>query len=191
MPPCSKHPTNPVDWYCVILTHGVQKEMTIELSEGFKCELDDCDAHLVLGKKLKLIRKPPSRTLYVGFFSNRKIRTIHREILNPPPGKQVDHINGNGLDNRRSNLRLATKSQNMANVRLTKSNKSGVKGVHWRNREKRWVAQLTFQGKTTQLGYFRNIQDAQKKYDDEALKFFGEFAKTNRDLIQEKEKVRV
>jgi AP2 domain-containing protein len=94
----------------------------------------------------------------------------------------IDHENGNGLDNRRANLRPATRSQNKANTsrysgRIPGS--SGFKGVYWRERDKRWHAQIRVNGRGITLGYFHDEIQAARAYDAAAREHFGEFARTN------------
>jgi len=92
-----------------------------------------------------------------------------------PLEKQVDHINGNSLDNRIKNLRLATVRQNSFNQSLSKRNTSGVTGVRWVKRDKKWVAYIRFNGKQTHLGYFANKEDAIQTRIEAEKKYFGEF----------------
>jgi hypothetical protein len=99
---------------------------------------------------------------------NYKTMRMHRMILNPPNGLVVDHINRNKLDNRRSNLRIATTSQNMLNANRRSNNKSGFNGVTYSTRDKRWVAQVKLNYKNILLGYFKDKEDAinaRKKWD--------------------------
>lgn len=110
---------------------------------------------------------------------DRRMIRMHREIMNAPKELQVDHINGDKLDNRRSNLRLATNSQNQMNCRKRYGNDSKYKGVCWHWQNSKWRANIKIDGKQTHLGLFLNEIDAAKAYDDAARKYFGEFAKTN------------
>lgn len=110
---------------------------------------------------------------------------MHREINKTPTGMFTDHINGNKLDNRKCNLRTCNKSQNRTNSGLDPINKSGYKGVFWDKANKRWVARIWYSGKTVWSCYKRNILDAVKEYDLHAVKYFGEFAKTNKDIFGE------
>ena len=72
---------------------------------------------------------------------------MHRYILNLKKGDMIDHINGNGLDNRRSNLRICTHTQNQANRRLSKNNTSGYKGVWWSGINNKWISVIAYQNK--------------------------------------------
>jgi hypothetical protein len=91
----------------------------------------------------------------------------------------VDHANGNGLDNRRSNLRLATGTQNNANRRLASNSTSGFKGVNLYKRTGRWRAHIAIHRQQKHLGYFRTAEEAARAYDIAALALFGEFALIN------------
>ena len=97
---------------------------------------------------------------------NKKNYTIrlHREIMNCPKKLQVDHINGNTLDNRKCNLRVCTNAQNVWNTGIMKTNKSGYKGVYWSKEKKKWHSQITSYGKRIHIGYFNNKIDAHKAY---------------------------
>ena len=103
--------------------------------------------------------------------------SMHREILNAPPAMQVDHINGNGLDNQRNNLRLCTHQQNCFNKNAQKNNKLGIKGVRRRADLKKFQAQIQINGKAIHLGYFNVLGDADSAYRKAEERYFGEFAK--------------
>lgn len=107
---------------------------------------------------------------------NGKGRTIpmHREILNTPNGLEVDHINGNRLDNRKENLRNCTKHENMRNREASKSNSSGFKGVIFQ--KGRYVARIGFGGKLYHLGRFSTAEEASEAYKNACEKFHGDFA---------------
>lgn len=94
------------------------------------------------------------------------------------PEKQIDHINGDPSDNRWSNLRLATQSQNKANGRKYKSNKSGFKGISWNCSFKKWNAAIQVDGKQKHLGRYKNIADALNAYKEASERYFGEFSRT-------------
>ena len=108
----------------------------------------------------------------------RKI-SMHRIITNAPKNKQVDHINHNGLDNRRCNLRICTNSQNSQSRRLSLNKTSKYKGVMWDKRCKKWYVQITCFYKQAYLGRYDNEIEAAKTYDKKAKELFGEFALTN------------
>jgi len=99
-------------------------------------------------------------------------------MLTPPPGQCIDHINGNGLDNRRANLRFATPAQNVWNSRRKKS-ASGYKGVYSAKGEKKFGAAIRCNKKRIHLGCFDSAIDAAKAYDTAAKKYHGQFAQTN------------
>ena len=102
---------------------------------------------------------------------------LHRAILNPPKEKIIDHIDHNGLNNKRSNLRICTMAQNAANRRKVKGS-SNFKGVSWHKRHQMWQAKIQ-RGKWSHLGYFNDELEAAKAYDKAAKDLWGEFAKLN------------
>ncbi len=104
---------------------------------------------------------------------------MHRLILSACKGEDVDHINHNTFDNRKVNIRICTRAQNMANANPWKNKSSKYKGVFWSKHDKKWVTQITYNYKTIHLGYYKNEVDAAKAYDTKALELFGEFAKPN------------
>lgn len=105
---------------------------------------------------------------------------FHRIImgLTHGDGLWVDHINGNGLDNRRCNLRLVTPAQNMYNIRGF-GKTSRYKGVSYVPKSNRWVAQIGHNNTHKYLGLYVNEVDAAKSYDKAAMKLFGEYARPN------------
>lgn len=105
---------------------------------------------------------------------------MHRVILNTPTHIGVDHINGNPLDNRKVNLRLATRQQNQFNRRHQKNNKLGVKGVCWCRRAKKYRSTIKLNRKVIHLGYFPSLEEADKAYRDAEVKYFGSFARNER-----------
>ena len=104
---------------------------------------------------------------------------IHSEIMNFPTGYEVDHINHNGLDNRRENLRLCTHSQNAKNSKLPINNTSGYKGACYRKDIKKWHSYITVDGNRLFLGFYNELIDAAKAYDRAAKLHYGEFANLN------------
>lgn len=91
----------------------------------------------------------------------------------------VDHINGNGLDNRRVNLRAATAQQNGQNRGKFAKATSKYKGVCWHKRDKKWTAKIKVGNKRLNLGYFSKEVEAAKKYNETAKLHYGEFARLN------------
>jgi hypothetical protein len=111
---------------------------------------------------------------------NSRTMRLHREIMNVPPGILVDHRNGNTLDNRRTNLRLATCSQNSCNRQKTKSKTSSrFIGVSFDKHKVVWTAYISFHRKRIWLGCFKTEIEAAKAHDEAAKKHHGEFARLN------------
>ena len=107
---------------------------------------------------------------------------MHRLILNiqnKPKNVYADHKNGNGLDNRRENLRIATNQLNQANEKLSKNSTSGYKGVTWHKKNKNWNAQIMVNRKHIHIGCYQTKEEAAKAHDSVAKKHFGEFARLN------------
>lgn len=94
--------------------------------------------------------------------------------------KEIDHINGDGLDNRIDNLRLADRSQNIGNAHYT-GGVSGIRGVYASGRDSPWLAQIQVDGRCKHLGYFDTIEEAYEAYKAAAELYFGEFAFHNRN----------
>lgn len=105
---------------------------------------------------------------------------MHRLIVNAPKGMEVDHINGNGLDNRRCNLRIASPSENQQNRQTKKlGTHSRFKGVTWHRNAQKWQAGIKKEGRSIHLGLFEAEVDAAIAYNHAAIQMFGEFAHIN------------
>lgn len=104
---------------------------------------------------------------------------MHREILEIPKNMDTDHINGNGLDNRKENLRACTNSQNQANRGMPINNTSGYKGVCWYKANRKWQAQIKINKKQIYLGRYSTKEQAALIYNEAALKYHGKFARLN------------
>jgi hypothetical protein len=103
---------------------------------------------------------------------------MHRQILGlTDPAVQADHVDLDGLNNRRYNLRPCSKAENMRNRGAQRNNKSGFKGVRWHTRDRRWVAKITVDGKQKHLGYFDTPDAAHAAYAAAAAEHHGEFAR--------------
>lgn len=98
------------------------------------------------------------------------------------PEMHIDHINGNRCDNRISNLRLATESQNKMNEGLRSSNNSGIKGVSWNKSRTKWESQIVKDGKKKFLGYFSDPEAAREAYDNASRTLHAEFSLNNEDM---------
>ena len=106
---------------------------------------------------------------------------MHRAILQVPSSEiHIDHRDDNRLNNQMSNLRLATRAQNIFN-RYAPKGTSKYKGVHWRKSAKKWCAEITMNRKKIRLGCFSDEVEAAKAYDEAARKYQGEFARPNFD----------
>lgn len=106
---------------------------------------------------------------------------MHREILKVPDGMFVDHINHNGLDDRKANLRPATSAENNRNRRKSTKRKyhSRFKGVSWNKDQKKWSARILFNHNKKFIGYFEDETEAAKAYDEAAKLYHKEFAVLN------------
>jgi hypothetical protein len=124
--------------------------------------------HVVAPGKQYAGRKEGGRTIY-----------MHREIMKPPPGKIVDHIDGNGFHNRRRNMRNCTNQQNMQNIIKAPRATSRYKGVHYDKRPRTWSAKICHNGKSIHLGTFPTDTEAARAYDRKARELFGDFARPN------------
>ncbi len=118
-------------------------------------------------------------TRYARRYENGQTIYMHREIMNAPAGMEIDHINGNGLDNRSENLRVCTKAQNQQNSKKRKGKSSVFKGVSWEMDRRKWRATIVVNKQRICIGRFISEIEAAKAYDVEALCYFGEFARIN------------
>jgi len=107
---------------------------------------------------------------------------MHRFIMNPPAHLYIDHINHNGLDNRKANLRLATHAQSVRNrKKFAKPATSRYKGISWHSSTQKWCACIQTNNTKIHLGSFKNEIEAAKAYDQAAKKYHKEFAALNFD----------
>ncbi len=114
-----------------------------------------------------------------GYLRNRKLGLLHRVILKAPLEIEVDHIDGNKLNNHRSNLRFATSSQNKQNVKIKRTNSSGFIGVDFDKQKGLWRARIKHNRGDFFCGYFKSPRDAAKSRDEFAKILHKDFASLN------------
>jgi hypothetical protein len=107
------------------------------------------------------------------------LERMHRRILDAQSSQQVDHINHNGLDNQRKNIRLCTDLENSHNMQKFPGGSSKYKGVCWSEQSRRWSAKINISNRRVYLGLFANEDDAARAYDIKARELYGEFAYLN------------
>ena len=153
----------------------------IPLTQGKYALVDDENFEEL--NKYKWCTYKHGNTFYAtrGFLENGKSVSIkmHRLILKARKGETCDHINGNGLDNRRSNLRLCTQAENVRNTRKRHDNTSGYKGVVWHKYNKKFTARISIEKKRIELGSFDTAREAALAYNKAAKKHHGKFARLN------------
>lgn len=145
----------------------------IKLTRGYETIVDDEDFEYLNQFKWHSLVTPSNV-----YASNYTKGLMHRHIMNPSPEVDIDHKDCNGLNNRKSNLRPATRMQNLRNSRI-KTKTSIFKGVCFDKDHKKWRGQITIEKKQMRLGWFNNEKDAALAYDLKAIEFFGEFARIN------------
>ena len=150
----------------------------IELTKGKVAIVDDQD-HSALNHFRWYAHRSGSKMYAATTAKNRSLVYMHRIILDAQPGYEVDHENGNGLDNRRCNLRLCRHADNLHNRGPQRNSKSHTKGVWWSERDKLWYAQIQSNGKRKGLGSFKTKGDAARAYNEAALQEHGAFALLN------------
>jgi hypothetical protein len=152
----------------------------IPLTQGKHAHIDVEDAEKVRNYNWCAIKD--GNTFYAKAWIDGSHVMLHQRILQVPDGFLPDHIDRDGLNNRRSNLRVATRTQNQGNQTKSKRNTSGFKGVReakWATGSKRWRASIVENHKVKHLGYFYTPEEAAKAYDDAAIEYFGDFATVN------------
>lgn len=133
---------------------------------------------------VQILKNGGATQLYAVRTASERRALMHRAIATRafgilPTGKEIDHANGDGLDNRRSNLRIASRSNNMANVGVRANNTSGFKGVSWDRSRSLWGAKIKVNYRAIHLGRFSTAEEAALAYNAAAAFHFGEFARPN------------
>jgi len=154
----------------------------IPLTQGQVALIDDEDYSLVSQHKWHAAWAPNTKSFYAATDirkpdGKRTTLRMHRLIMGAQPGEQVDHIQHLTLDNRKSELRLCTNSENLMNRGAQENNTSGFKGVGWNKRDQKWTAQIVLNGKNKSLGYYATPELAHEVYCRAAHELYGEFAR--------------
>jgi hypothetical protein len=154
----------------------------IELTRGMHAIIDDDDYALV--SKFKWYAHVcGGQTNHRKYYAKRRVYTSGRNsfimsmesfLIGKIQGMVIDHIDGDSLNNSRSNLRHCTQAENLRNIK-----KPGIKGVCFRKNSKRYAARIGVFGKTIQIGTFDSKIEAARAYDAAAVSLYGEFASTN------------
>lgn len=150
----------------------------VELSRGYVAAVDADDLHLVAGVNWSAL--VCGKTVYGmrrGPRPERKCILLHRAIMGFPEGLEIDHIDGDGLNNRRSNLRIATAFQNHQNTPLRVDSASGLKGAHPCRQTGRWKSEITANGRTHYLGRFDTPEAAHAAYTEASVRLHGAFGR--------------
>lgn len=162
---------------------------TLQLSQGLVAIVDKEDFERC--SKFKWYAVKDTNNAREVYYAKTNIRhsngymttiALHRFILNAGKGSIIDHIDGDGLNNRKNNLRFATASQNMMNQRR---NPNGLKASPYKGIAKhgnKWAARIRQDGMWIHVGYFEQARDAAEAYDIAAVELFGEFARTNKEM---------
>lgn len=143
----------------------------IPLTQGKKAIVDDADYPYLIKYKWQ----------YNQGYAKRGVNTVRmsRSILGAFSFQEVDHVNGNKLDNRRSNLRICSRGENNRNVRMRKDSKNLYKGIIYIKSRNRWRSRIQADGKRITVGYFLTPEDAARKYDKLAKIYHGEYSRLN------------
>ena len=156
----------------------------VPLTLGYEAVIDAEDVPLISAwiwcASVSRRRDGSIRTVYA-LRNVHKVGSVHmhRVIAGTPPELHTDHIDGDGLNNRRSNLRVVTRSQNMRNRSVSAASASGIKGVWWHKRDRKWYATIRMEGKKHHLGCFSSIEKAAEAYAAASKSLHGEFGRTS------------
>lgn len=154
----------------------------VELTQGYTSIIDAEDARIAELFNWCVLKRSDKRTIYAhrkmrDGSGHQKIVYLHRAVMGLPAGCQIDHIDGNGLNNRKSNLRLCEVHQNARNRGAQVNNQCGFKGVFWDKSRGKWRAHIHALGKTNHLGRFETLEQARNAYAKANKKIHGEFGR--------------
>lgn len=151
--------------------------VTVKKGEHYKFALVDDDIAPVLMLRKWSMHRDGYAHCHGYIFGKQSMSSMHRVIIGADDGCEIDHINGNKMDNRRENLRVVTSSQNRINQRFT--NTTGYRGVHYHKAAKKFTANITVNYKKRHLGFFDTAEEAARAYDEAARILHGSFARLN------------
>jgi hypothetical protein len=149
----------------------------IPLTRGMHAIVDAADYEWLSQYKWQVAPAATGRSYYAKRVYHKRLILMHREIMNPPKGKFVDHINGNSLDNRRCNLYVCMQTENIQNSRPRCDSKSRFRGVY--PRDGKWYGRIKHKGQIYHLGTFDDEIEAAKARDRKARELYGEHAWRN------------
>jgi HNH endonuclease len=151
--------------------------MIVELTKGYIAIVDSDDYEKVCGHNWCAIKQGDSGKVRAMTKIEGKTVYLHNFILETPAGLVIDHIDGQPLNNLKSNLRVCSTINNSRNIRHNKANTSGYKGVSYQN--SKWRAYIVTSYKQIHLGCFSTKEAAAEAYNIAAKKYYGEFARLN------------
>lgn len=163
-----------------VIVEGDVARVPLDKSGSVFAVVDVSDLPLIVWHNWGLCEgKHGNRYAGTHFSHQKKATWMHRWLTNCPEGMEVDHIDGNGLNNRMSNLRIVTHAQNMQNRKMHSTNTSGFKGVDYRAWCNRWRATIIDPetGRKIHLGHFGSGEEAHAAYAEAATRLHGKFAR--------------
>lgn len=152
------------------------KSLELKNAHGTFAVVDDEDYERV--SQWQWLLRERKGLCYAIRYENQQCIFLHREIMRAGHGTNIDHRNGDGLNNTRLNLRFCTHTENLRNS-TSRVGSSKFKGVHWDNTKRRWCAQITIGNNQKIRRYFQDDESAARVYDQLAIRFFGAFARLN------------